>query len=146
MVHEKSVAELRAMVKSVRKEKAKAPSKMKKHELLEELGEDVEHVVIPVVKKKKAVAPPPAPAPAPVVAEVPAKKLRQLIDTNLVPKTIVPPARKLGKGVVTEASVAMARQETSKMPVMKMIAGSQEARDRMATIRAMRKSKLTSVE
>jgi hypothetical protein len=49
-MHDKSVAELRAMVKTARKDKMKAPSKMKKHELLAELGEVVEKVEVPVVK------------------------------------------------------------------------------------------------
>lgn len=143
MVHEKSVAELRAMVKAIRKDKVKAPSKMKKHELLAELGSDGEQEVhVPVVKKAPAVK------KGMVVAPEVAPAVKSIMNpvTGVIPKAVVPSALKKTKQVATPAEVAVARQETSKMPVMKMIAGSQEARDRMASIRAMRKSKLTSVE
>lgn len=141
MVHEKSVAELRAMVKSARKEKMKAPSKMKKHELLAELGEVVEvpvvKVDVPVAKKKEAAVQTESAAPVKSIAKA---------ETGAIPKAVVPPAKKMGKGKVTESVVAEVKQETSKMPVKKLIAGSQIARDRMAAIRAMRKSKTESVE
>ena len=124
-MHNLPIAELRKMLKEHRG-RTTAPSKMKKHEILmelEKLG----------IKKES-----PASSPEPVV-----KKEKKEVKKEPIKKTSpVPITDKAEKKEIKErkkevtSAVAPATEN-----VKKLVKGSQEARDRMAKIRAMRSAK-----
>ena len=139
MSAEKSIKELRAALKEKRAGTVKAPSKMKKHELLMELAGRTSRSVSPAPRpaaSKKAVAPVVVPVVAPSALEKdkPAKKAPKkaaAVKESLPAKPVkdLPPANEV-KPVKTASEA-----------VKKLVAGSQEARDRMARLREMRNAK-----
>lgn len=142
---DKSIKDLRKELKEKRAGSIKAPSKMKKAELLAELGHAEQKIlktveravsphVRPVVKKaekdmaalhaketvlEKAPAPKKAPKKAPAVKE------------SLPPKPV--------KDLPKPEEVKMVK--TASEGVKRLVAGSQEARDKMARLREMRNAK-----
>lgn len=123
-MHNLPIAELRKMLKEHRG-RTTAPSKMKKHEILmelEKLG----------IKKES-----PASSPEPMKKEKKEVKKEPIKKTSPVPITDKAEKKEMKerKKEVTSA-VAPATEN-----VKKLVKGSQEARDRMAKIRAMRSAK-----
>ena len=127
-MHDKSVTELRKMLKEHRSKTHNPISKMKKHEVIAELekhmGKKEEHEVKPV---------------APVKAVEKKEVKKESKATPVVPKDV---PSKLGKapkpsaaGMEKDAKVEV------KVPRVRLIKGSQEARDYMAKIRMQRKKK-----
>ena len=132
MSAEKSIKELRKELKEKRAGTVKAPSKMKKHELLMELAGRTSRSVSPAPRpaaSKKVVAP--VVAPPALEKDRPAKKAPKkaaAVKESLPAKPVkdLPPANEV-KAVKTASEA-----------VKKLVAGSQEARDRMARLREMR--------
>ena len=127
-MHNLPIAELRKMLKEHRG-RTTAPSKMKKHEILmelEKLG----------IKKES-----PASSPEPVVKKEEPKK-KEVKKEPIKKTSPVPITDKAEKKEIKErkkevtSAVAPATEN-----VKKLVKGSQEARDRMAKIRAMRSAK-----
>ena len=126
-MHNLPIAELRKLLKEHRGRTA-APSKMKKHEILmelEKLGVHKESPASspePVVKKEE-----PKKKEAPKKEE---KKEKAVTSIPVLKKTEKPVEKKVDSAAVSAGE-----------SVKKLVKGSQEARDRMAKIRAMRSAK-----
>lgn len=147
MSAEKSIKDLRKELKEHRATTAKPPSKMKKHEILMELGKKeqaalkaVEAVVPaadkPVVKKAQKELEKIHKAETVLEKDKPAKKApRKPAAVRAESESPKPKKEVLSKP--NEVKVA----KTATEAVKKLVKGSQEARDKMAAIRAMRSAK-----
>ena len=130
MVHNLSTAELRKMLREQRKKTA-APSKMKKHELIAELEKHGIH--------ERSSSPEKSPTPALPVKE---KKVAPKKEEHSKKETKKEEPMKEEKMVKKEKkSTTSSAAVPANEGVKKMVKGSQEARDRMAALRAMRSSK-----
>jgi hypothetical protein len=146
MSAEKSIKELRKELKEHRASVAKAPSKMKKHEILMELERKEERVI----RNLEAVVPPAVkPAVKKVEKEIAAiHKVENVLEKDK-------PAKKAPRKAAAPAEGALPPKPKKDLPkpdevkpaktasegVKKLVKGSQEARDKMAAIRAMRNAK-----
>lgn len=134
-MHNLSTAELRKMLREQRK-KTSAPSKMKKHELIAELEKYGVRERSSSPEKSHS-----SPTPALPVKE---KKEHSKKETNSKKETSpsAPPPMKEEKSVKKEKkSTTSSAVAPASEGVKKMVKGSQEARDKMAKLRAMRSSK-----
>lgn len=136
-MHDKSVSELRKMLKEHRSKTHTPLSKMKKHEVIAEIEKHMgkeesavralEHEVKPAAAVK---------AVAKKIEKLHKEEKKVLAD---VPKDV---SSKIGKAPKPSAA-GMQKEavEEKKVPVLRLVKGSQAARDHMAKIRMMRKKK-----
>lgn len=127
-MHDKSVTELRKMLKEHRSKTHSPVGKMKKHEVIAELEKHmgkseavVHHEAKPEVSVKVSEKKSEKKASAPITKDLPAK---------------------IGKAPKPDAGgMQKVATEEKKVPKVRLMKGSQEARDYMAKIRMMRKKK-----
>ena len=128
MVHNLPTAELRKMLREHRKKTA-APSKMKKHELIAELEKYGVRERSSSPEKSHS-----SPTPALPVKE---KKVHSKKEQS----PSAPPPMKEEKVKKEKKSTTSSAAAVATESVKKLVKGSQEARDKMAKLRAMRSSK-----
>ena len=135
-MHDKSVTELRKMLKEHRSQVHHPVSKMKKHEVIAELEKhmgkeeqavkQLEHEVKPVAAVK--------------AVEKKVEKLHKEEKKVVAAPKDIP--SKLGKAPKPSAAEMQKEEKVEKkVPVLRLVKGSQQARDYMAKIRMMRKKK-----
>ena len=129
-MHNLSTAELRKMLREQRK-KTSAPSKMKKHELIAELEKHGIRSRSPSPEK-----PHHSPTPALPVKEKKVYSKKEKEQTPSAPPMKEEKVVKKEKKTTSSSAVVPASES-----VKKLVKGSQEARDKMAALRAMRSSK-----
>lgn len=128
MVHNLSTAELRKMLREQRKKTA-APSKMKKHELIAELEKHG-------IRERSSSPEKPHHSPTPALPVKEKKVYSKKEQTPSAPPMKEEKVVKKEKKATTSSAAVPASES-----VKKLVKGSQEARDKMAALRAMRSSK-----
>ena len=138
---DKSIKDLRKELKEKRMGSMKAPSKMKKAELLAELGHAEQKILKTV---ERAVSPSVRPVVKKAEKDLAALHAKETLLEKEEVRSKKPAAKKAAVAKVEPEPVKPVHKATAKAavaasePVKRLVAGSQEAKDKMAALRAKR--------